>query len=72
MGKSKTKGGQGRVIPLNDEAYEILLEWHERFSNPQPDHYVFASERYGFDGEDGHLLEPSKYGTLIRPGRWAR
>ena len=59
VGKSKTKGGQGRVIPLNDEAYELLLKWHARFPSPQPDHYVFPSERSGFDGEDGHL-----YGTV--------
>jgi integrase len=55
VGKSKTRSGEGRAIPLNDEALEILVEWHSRFTDPQPDHYVFPSERYGFDGEDGHL-----------------
>jgi len=64
--------GQGRVIPLTDEAYELLLEWHARFPNPQPDHYVFPSERYGFDGEDGHLYRTVKVWGWIRQGRWAR
>lgn len=68
VGHSKTKGGEGRVIPLNDEAYEIMVEWHSRFADPQPDHYVFPSERYGFAGEAGRLhgavsvwgLDPTK------------
>ena len=55
VGKSKTRGGEGRVIPLNEEAYDILVEWRSRFPNVQPDHYVFPSERYGFDGEKGRL-----------------
>ena len=55
VGKSKTRGGEGRPVPLNDEALEILVEWHSRFPDAQPDHYVFPSERYGFDGEAGHL-----------------
>jgi integrase len=68
VGKSKTKGGEGRVIPLNEEAYEIMVEWRSRFNEPQPDHFVFPSERYGFNGEEGHLrgavavygLDPTK------------
>ncbi len=55
VGKSKTKGGSGRVVPLNDEAYEILLEWRSRFDNPKPNHYVFPSERYGLKGQDGRV-----------------
>jgi integrase len=26
VGHSKTRGGEGRVIPLNDEAFEVLVE----------------------------------------------
>jgi integrase len=55
VGHSKTRGGDGRVIPLNDEAFEILVEWHSRFKDPKPNHYVFPSERYGFDGHESHL-----------------
>jgi integrase len=32
----------------------VLAEWRARFDNPQPDHCLFPSERYGLDGEDGH------------------
>lgn len=68
VGHSKTKGGEGRIIPLNDEAFDILLEWHSRFTDPQPDHFVFPSERYGFNGNAGRLhgavkvyaLDPTK------------
>jgi integrase len=68
VGKSKTRGGEGRPIPLNDEAFEILVEWHSRFENPQPEDFIFPSERYGFDGHNSHLtgkvkayeIDPSK------------
>jgi integrase len=68
VGHSKTKGGEGRFIPLNDEVYEILTEWHSRFTDPPPEHFVFPSERYGFDGDAGRLrgavkvygLDPTK------------
>jgi integrase len=55
VGKSKTPGGEGREVPLNDEALEILLEWRSRFPDARPDDYVFPSERYGFDGQEGRL-----------------
>jgi len=54
VGRSKTVGGEGRLIPLNRIAMKTLSEWHSRFDNPQPNHFVFPSERYGLDGEDGH------------------
>ena len=55
VGHSKTHGGEGRCIPLNDEAFDILVEWHSRFECPQPDHYVFPSERYCFRGDKSRL-----------------
>jgi integrase len=66
--KSKTRGGEGRVIPLNEESYDVLVEWRSRFPNAQSEHYIFPSERYGFDGGQGHLhgaiavwdLDPTK------------
>jgi integrase len=68
VGHSKTKGEEGRVIPLNDEAFEILVEWHSRFKDVKPDHYLFPSERYGFKGYQSYLtgavaiydLDPTK------------
>jgi integrase len=54
VGSSKTEGGKGRLIPLNQEAFTVLADWRARFDNPEPDHFLFPSERYGLDGEDGH------------------
>jgi integrase len=64
VGHSKTKGGEGRQVPLNDEAYDILLDWRSRFDYPQPDHFVFPSVRYGFNGNEGHKRGASKAWNL--------
>ena len=55
VGRSKTKEGEGRMVPLNEEALEALTEWRRCFDNPLPDHYIFPTEKYGFAGEAGHL-----------------
>lgn len=54
VGRSKTAGGEGRVIPLNQDAYNALVEWRTKFDDPKPCHFVFPSERYGLDGEEGY------------------
>jgi integrase len=54
VGQSKTKGGEGRVVPLNQTALAALKAWRQNFKNVQPSHYVFPSERYGLKGEDGY------------------
>jgi integrase len=54
VGKAKTKGSEGRLIPLNASAFRALQEWRGRFDNPLPEHFIFPSERYGLDGEDGY------------------
>lgn len=53
VGVSKTLGGEGRVIPLSATAAQCIQEWRSQFPEAQPDHFVFPSERYGFDGDDG-------------------
>jgi integrase len=55
FGKDKTASGTGRVIPLNQRAMATLTFWASRFPGRQPEHYVFATERYGLDGEAGYL-----------------
>ncbi len=55
FGKDKTASGTGRVIPLNQRAMATLTFWASRFPDRQPEHYVFATERYGLDGEAGYL-----------------
>jgi integrase len=53
--KSKTRGGEDREVPLNDETLEILLQWHARFPDAHSHHYVFPFESYGFDGQEDRL-----------------
>jgi integrase len=54
VGRSKTAGGDGRIVPLSKTALRCLMDWCRLFPNALPAHYVFPSERYGYDGEDGH------------------
>jgi integrase len=53
VGKAKTKGSEGRLIPLNETAFNALQAWRARFDNPLPEHFIFPTERYGLDGEEG-------------------
>ena len=39
---------------MNDEAFRTLLEWRTRFGDPDPEHFVFPTERYGLNGEPGY------------------
>jgi integrase len=55
VGKSKTAGGEGRVIPLSETALSTLQEWRREFPDASPAHYVFPTERYGLAGEEGYL-----------------
>lgn len=63
VGRSKTSGGEGRVVPLSKIAQRVIQEWRSEFPDAMPDHYVFPSERYGLAGEDGYL-----HGALTRYG----
>jgi integrase len=58
VGKSKTDAGTGRTIPLNDRASKLLQFWADRFPKREPEHFVFASERYGAGGDK---FEPCVY-----------
>ena len=55
VGKSKTAGGEGRVVPLSGTAFSVLQDWRRQFPDAAPAHYVFPTERYGLAGEDGYL-----------------
>lgn len=52
VGKSKTRHGAGRVIPLNRRALETLKLWAAQFPKREAEHYVFPSERYGAAGDN--------------------
>jgi integrase len=53
VGHSKTQGGAGRVIPLNLEAFNVLVEWRSHLDEPAPAHFLFPTERYGLEGDEG-------------------
>jgi integrase len=55
VGKSKTAGGEGRIIPLSETAFAVITDWRRQFPDASPAHYVFPTERYGLAGEDGYL-----------------
>ena len=64
VGRTKTKAGTGRVIPLNDRIVAILVFWAGQFSKRAAEHYVFPQEAYGGATDDFvncvHHTEPSK------------
>jgi integrase len=43
VGKSKTRAGKGRRIPLNPDATKALADWANRFPVRKPEHYVFPA-----------------------------
>jgi integrase len=52
VGKSKTRSGTGRVIPLNARILSVLDFWAANFPQRRQDHYVFPFERYGARGDE--------------------
>ena len=58
VGRSKTAGGEGRVVPLSGTALAVLQEWRAQFPDAKPAHYVFPSERVGLNGDDGKVSGP--------------
>lgn len=73
VGKSKTVGGEGRLVPLSQTATQCLKEWRSQFPEAQPAHFVFPSERYGLDGEDGYQngkVAPYDVRPTVPIGSW--
>jgi integrase len=64
VGISKTKGGEGRLVPLSNVAFECLQDWRSKFPNAQPSHFVFPTERYGQNYKTGTVaaydIDPTK------------
>ena len=63
VGKSKTAAGEGRTVPLSNSAFETLQEWRRQFPDAQPAHFIFPTERYGLDGEEGYCRASGRFGT---------
>ena len=69
VGASKTEYGEGRPIPMNDRAYQVMSMWAAAFPIHQPEHYVFPYEKHGAAGDD---FKPCFHSTdLTKPiGDW--
>jgi len=63
VGRAKTEGGSGRVIPLNQPAFDALVKWAGRLVEANADDYVFpACEAAGIEREhpDRERIDPSR------------
>jgi integrase len=61
--RPKTEGGSGRVIPLNQPAFESLAKWAGRLVESKAEDYVFpACEAAGIERErpDRERLDPAR------------
>ena len=63
VGRTKTEGGSGRVIPLNSVAYAVLVRWAGWFPAAKPDDYVFPAcedARLDCESPDMSRIDPSQ------------
>jgi integrase len=63
VGRAKTQAGTGRMIPLNQPAFEALAKWAGRLVESKAEDYVFpACEAAGIEREhpDKERIDPSK------------
>jgi integrase len=63
VGRTKTEGGSGRLIPLNSVAYAALVRWAGRLPDTKPGNYVFPA------CEDARLDCPKPNAEKIDPSR---
>jgi len=63
VGRTKTEGGSGRIVPLNSLAYGALVQWAGRFPEPKAEDYVFPA------CEDARLDCPKPNASKIDPAR---
>ncbi len=63
VGKSKTEGGEGRLVYLSALAVQTLQNWRAQFPDALPDHAVFPREAYGLRGKK------STFGGTVEPYR---
>jgi integrase len=53
VGKSKTAGGEGRLVYLSAMAIQTLKNWRSLFPDSKPSHAAFPREAYGLKGKKG-------------------
>ncbi len=72
VGKSKTKYGRNRIIPLNERALNRLKEWAAKFPDRQPDHFVFPTQRIYIKGKGTNKTLVCISNPLKHIGGWKR
>ena len=73
VGKSKTRGGDDRIIPLNQAATDAFAVCRARWPNAKPTDFIFPSEKLAFDGKgSGKIGVMTSYDVdLSKPiGSW--
>lgn len=50
VGKAKTAGGEGRIIPLNQAALGAFKAWKARWPDAKPGDFIFPTEKLVFKG----------------------
>lgn len=51
VGKAKTEGSEGRIIPLNQAALGAFKDWKSRWPDTKPEDHIFPTEKLAFKGE---------------------
>ena len=75
VGKSKTAGGDGRVVPLNQAALGAFQEWRGHWPGAKPEDYIFPSAKLMFKGEGSSeqgIMTPYDVNTGKPLGSWKR
>ncbi len=75
VGKAKTTGSAGRVIPLNQAALSAFQEWRKRWPEAKPADYVFPTEKLVFKGAgapDQNIMTSYGVDTNKPLGSWKK
>ena len=75
VGKSKTAGGEGRIVPLNRAALGALTEWRTRWPEAKPEDYVFPTEKLAYANPEAFgqgVMMPYSVDRKKPLGSWKR
>jgi len=75
VGRAKTEGGTGRIIPLNQTALQAFKTWRARWPNAKLEDFIFPSEKLRFKGEgaaDKGIMTPYDIDLTKPIGSWKK
>lgn len=75
VGKAKTEGSEGRIVPLNRAALGAFKEWRSRWPDAKPEDYIFPTEKLAFKGEgtpETGIMTAYEVDTRKPLGAWKR